>query len=229
MIVNEDTMDVIEFFLPEKYEVLQVTEVGSQMWGMADLSSDHDIVVIYREKTRDILKGKPTHPTLPCNHHKWIHGQEYDFSYLEVGHFCHQLKKGNVNMLWALLSPIVTYQTKEMNHLACYIRNSVHTADIVPSGIGMTESQLADIEKRAAVRSPEKSVKTAYRTIRFVHDHLVTGQWNFRPVERRVLRVSVQSYIDEVRNLIAEKEFDSMPKEWIEQWLLDVRLSDLNL
>lgn len=217
-------------FLPEakhpNLKTIQITEVGSQMWGMADLSSDHDMVIIYRERTKDILRGRTYHSTLPCNHHVMIDGQEYDFSYLEIGHFCHQLKKGNINMLWALLSPKVEYQIPLMFILHDMIAET-HTDDIIPSGVGMVESQLKDVVKRADVRPPEKALKTAYRTANFVFNHLLLGEWSFSPVTWDVTEDEVRTLLDEIGNVQLNKQLDSMPVRQIENWLLQFRVSHL--
>lgn len=224
--MKRDNLTNIESYLPDKFRVLQVTEVGSQMWGMSDLSSDHDLIVIYQERTKDILRGRTYHSTLPSKHHIWIDSQEYDFSYLEIGHFCHQLKKGNINMIWALLSQIVLYRDPLMYILHDMIRD-VHTDDIIPSGVGMTESQLKDSVKRASVRPPEKSLKTAYRTANYIYDHLLTGTWDFEPVTFDVTENDVRNILDEIANIQLNAQLDSMPVKDIENWLLTVRVANL--
>lgn len=219
------TLETIKDYLPP-YEVISVTEVGSQMWGMSDLSSDHDLVVIYSESTMDILKGRSIHPTLPSKHHIWINDQEYDFSYLEIGHFCHQLKKGNINMIWVLLSPIVIYQTKQVRILYDTI-SAVHTRDIIPSGLGMTESQLRDVVKRADQRSPEKSLKTAYRTSNFILNHLQTGEWQFQGTQKDVTESEVRDIMDSIRTFDLNRDLPGMPIDAIEYWLYHLRITTL--
>lgn len=220
------TLEEIDKYLP-KSKIVSVTEVGSQMWQMSDLSSDHDMVIIYQEDTRDILSGRGISNTLPCKHHVMINDQEYDFSYLEIGHFCNNLKKGNINMIWALLSPIVVYQDMFIVSLQREIEKC-HTADIVPSGVGMVTSQMRDVVKRADVRPPEKSLKTAYRTARFVLNHLVTGEWKFNPILKDVTEEDVNDMIDNIRTIETNGDFGHMPKNYIESWLLHTRMCNLS-
>jgi predicted nucleotidyltransferase len=228
---DNEVMQKIIPYLPSHYEVLQITETGSFMWAMQNFTddhgtSDHDLIVIYRASTKDILKGRSINSTLPCKHHIMIDGQEYDFSYLEIGHFCHQLKKGNVNMIWALLSPLVVYKQPVM-HVLHDIISQVHTADIVSSGIGMTLSQLKDVTKRAEQRSPEKSLKTAYRTANFVLNHLTTGKFEFEPVLFDVTETDVMDLIDDIKTLELNDDYDKMPTESIEQWIYQLRVVSL--
>jgi hypothetical protein len=152
-----------------------------------------------------------------------IEEQEYDFGYLEIGHFCGLLKKGNVNALWALLSPIVVYQKPVMTVLRDIIQQ-VHTSDIVPSGIGMTISQLYDVEKRAEVKPPMKSLKTAYRTIQFVYNHLNSGTWRFDPVTWDVSKEDIENLIDGAKDMELNGKYEHMPSDAIEQWIYQLRV-----
>jgi hypothetical protein len=154
-----------------------------------------------------------------------IGGQEYDFSYLEIGHFCHQLKKGNINMMWALLSPIVIYTVPEMGTLRSIVA-SIHTTAIVPSGIGMTVSQLNDVMKRADRRDPQKSLNTAYRTITFVMNHLTFNQWKFEPVTYEITEKMVTDRVEVIRDFAKHAKLPGMPVELIEEWLFRARTMD---
>jgi predicted nucleotidyltransferase len=228
---NTEVVEAIAPYFPSNYEVLQVSETGSYMWSMQNFTtdhgtSDHDLVVIYRASTKDILKGRTIHSTLPCKHHIIINNQEYDFNYLEVGHFCHQLKKGNINMIWALLSPLIIYRKPVMTVLYDIIQQ-IHTADIIPSSIGMTTSQLNDVIKRADVRSPEKSLKTAYRTINFALNHLITGGWDFKPVTTDVTKEDILNIIDNIKTIELNNRSDKMPSDSIEQWIYQLRVVNI--
>lgn len=222
-----DEFKRIRPYLPEQYKILQITEVGSQLWGQGHISSDHDLVVIYQESTIDILSGRPTHSTLPNKHHIIIEDREYDFSYIEIGHFCSQLKKGNVNMIWALMSHLEIYRLPMMRVLYDII-NETYTADIVPSGAGMTESQLSDIIKRSDVRSPEKSLNCAYRTISFVVNHLMTKTWDFNvPDCKNITEEKIRTLIDFARTWNLNGDPGHMPTKDIERWLCQLRVSTL--
>lgn len=225
---QRELLNEINDYLPiDKYEVMFVSEVGSQMWNMGDLSSDHDMVIVFKDSTERILRGNSIEKTLPCKHHVILNGREYDFSYLEIGHLCNLLKKGNINAIWALLSPLVYCSGYLMNDLIEIFR-SFHTSDIIPSGSGMILSQLRDSVKRAEVRSPEKSIKTAYRTARFVYNHLKYGDWSFSPVTNfDVSEETVMELLGVIQLLKDYEECKPIDKIAIEDWLYKVRVMDL--
>lgn len=225
--VNQQIMDDIKEYLPDHpgYNVIQVTEVGSGMWGTRQLSSDYDLVIVYRASTRDILSGRYIRPTLPNKHGVMIGEREYDFSYFEIGHLCSLLKKGNVNAIWSILSPEVIYMTPTMKMLRDII-SLTHTKDIVHSGVGMTESQLSDAVKRQAVRPYEKALATAYRTANFVLNHLMKGTWEFNGCNYAT-EEQVQGLIDAIHVYDLNSNLESMPVEDIESWLCNLRITNL--
>jgi predicted nucleotidyltransferase len=159
-----DELGAILPYLPKDKRIISVTEVGSGMWGMRELSSDYDIVVIYSDNMVDFMAGKGYTPNLPCKHGIMIEGKEYDFAYMEVGHLINLLKKGNINAIWATLSPIVITTSALHKEIAAYIQKHP-TQSIMPSLGGMVVSQLSDVVKRAGVRDPKKSIMTAMRTV----------------------------------------------------------------
>lgn len=84
---------------------LFTTIVGSHMWNMQRPDFDVDYNTVYLENSRDILLGKK------------ISGKQtqegiYDTTYFELGHFIHNLIKGNVNFIWAVMSPLVERKHK---------------------------------------------------------------------------------------------------------------------
>ena len=229
-------LDIQQFFpdyLKDK-EIFQVTEVGSGMWNMTGpvMGSDRDLVVIYQDSTKDILKGRRIRDNLPCQHGIFgSDGQEYDLSFMEIGHFCGLLKKGNINAIWALLSPVVVWRQGDIGYLYKLIYNTSATTDIIPSGVGMTLSQLKDAEFRKDMRSPQKSLNTAYRTISFVLNHLLYGKWDFSRYDDLVTDGVNEDLIKFKVNAVMEwgKKMPrvSMPAEEIEHFLFRMRYLNL--
>jgi hypothetical protein len=89
-----------------------------------------------------------------------------DEQFLEATHFIHLLCKGNVNMVWATLTPIAYYQTEFMVRVRNAISGNL-AKSMFPSIFGMAESQWRDSVKRSGVRDPIKSKSTAIRTLMF--------------------------------------------------------------
>jgi predicted nucleotidyltransferase len=179
--MSEVNVDKITEYLPEGKEVVAITEVGSGMWGMRSLSSDYDLVVVYSENVLDILAGHRYTANLPCENGVVIDGHDYDFSYMEVRHLVWLLVKGNINAFWAVLSPQVIVTSPVHKKIARYVRK-YPTRAIMPSLEGMVLSNLSDTRKRATVRSPEKSLKTAMRTVQFGMNLYWKGEYMFEPV-----------------------------------------------
>jgi predicted nucleotidyltransferase len=211
-------------YLPKDKRIISVTEVGSGMWGMRELSSDYDIVVIYSENMADFIAGRGYTKNLPFLPHIIIGEQEYDFSYMEVGHLINLLKKGNINAIWATLSPLVFTTSDLHRDLADYLR--VHpTKAIMPSLEGMVMSQLSDASKRAGVRSPEKSIMTAMRTVRFGQNLLVKNKYLFNPVRGGFDREYVEDALSQLKlDMVASSLCDKIPPVYLENTLLKHRM-----
>ena len=163
---------------------LWITEVGSAMWGMETFASDHDYVVIFANNTRNVLIGN-TMVTLPAKTNITIPGidKPCDISAMEIGHLVHLLKKGNVNAIWAVMSPIVVTGADNnwgLQNLQNLVRKTVSSASY-PSIEGMAISQCHDAKKRAQVRDPKKSYATALRTLEFGTRLFDTGEIRFDP------------------------------------------------
>jgi predicted nucleotidyltransferase len=212
-------------YLPDK-EIVSITEVGSGMWGMRDLSSDYDLVVVYSENMIDFLSGREYKANLPSKHHVMIDGKEYDFQYMEIGHLINLLKKGNINTIWAVLSPIVISTSEIHAQLKEYIRR-YPTRAIMPSLEGMTISQIYDAEKRALVRSPEKSLLTARRTVRFGENLYWKGEYIFEPITGNHTTVEICAALDVLKTNMKNALFPEIPAHGLEQILFDYRYENL--
>ncbi len=77
--------------------------VGSHMWGQKHRKSDIDKFEVYIFDTRSFMLGE-RHDR--CKKTKVIvNGMEEETDSCEIGHVIQQLKKGNVNFLWGVMSP----------------------------------------------------------------------------------------------------------------------------
>jgi predicted nucleotidyltransferase len=90
----------------EKFEVFR-TNIGSHMWKMNRPDSDEDIAIVYLANSRDILltnriDGKQTIT------------ETLDTTYYELGKVIQELKKGNVNFLWVVMSPIIISEFRNL-------------------------------------------------------------------------------------------------------------------
>jgi len=158
------------------------------MWGMGDLSSDHDLVYVYRFPTTLILDGHRVPTSLPSKVYTDARGREMDCSFLEIGHLVNLLMKGNVNAIWAMMSPIlVEDRTNDSvpDNQRFYGGGWYHQLrDITARNLskisyhsikGVAESHYKDVKKRADQREPRKSLLTAIRTLRFGTNLMTNG------------------------------------------------------
>ena len=87
-------------------DYLFVTEVGSRMWMMDDVSSDYDLFYCYQTPSTDYLRNGDFKNTRAARKFT-VTGNEYDAQYMEIGHLINLLCKGNVNAIWAVMSPLI--------------------------------------------------------------------------------------------------------------------------
>jgi predicted nucleotidyltransferase len=203
---------------------LWATEVGSGMWGMESLASDHDLVVIYASPIFDVLTGDvvntlPQKMDLKMGPSRFNDDKPIDISAMEIGHLVHLLSKGNINAIWSVISPnlvSVTHQFhkchSELKHLVCngLSKKTYHSVR------GMALSQVADADKRADVRATKKSLMTALRTINFginlLGDHI-----DFIPVSDNIstnaLRAKVRIGIEDLDRAMEQSHLPEQPPE----------------
>jgi len=84
---------------------LWTTVVGSHLWGMEHEGSDTDFMEVYIADSKEFLIGK--HRKYEGGEHIKSHDGSIDIVRYEIGHFIHQLIKGNCNYIWGLMSPLV--------------------------------------------------------------------------------------------------------------------------
>lgn len=81
---------------------LFTTNVGSHMWKMDHEHSDIDLTTVHIMQSYEFLLGKTMKGRQTFNKIT-----DTDTTFYELGHFINNLKKGNVNFLWAVMSPII--------------------------------------------------------------------------------------------------------------------------
>lgn len=84
---------------------LFTTIIGSHIWNMQREDSDVDYATVYLADSKDVLLGKKIKG-------KQKQDEEKDITYYELGHFISNLVKGNVNFIWAVMSPLVVGEYK---------------------------------------------------------------------------------------------------------------------
>lgn len=90
--------------MKEMFELF-TTVIGSHMWNMQHPDSDIDYATIYMADSRDILLSKNIKG-------KQVQDDFVDRTYYELGHFISNLLKGNVNFIWAVMSPLIEKEYK---------------------------------------------------------------------------------------------------------------------
>jgi predicted nucleotidyltransferase len=203
------------------------TEVGSYMWNMQNVDSDHDIFTAYLVPTKTILRGEHYLETLPQKKYM-LDGTEYDETFWELGHLVDLLCKGNCNAIWATCSPKVINGAGLLFTLQEIVKNNL-SALTYYSVLGMAQSQVRDATKR---NLGQKGYRTAYRTLRFGIVLLRTGKLLFEPVLRDVTPEMVDAAVMQLHRYYA-KAYTSgfLPlqpnPEPFRQFLYDVRVNNM--
>ncbi len=159
-------------------ETLFISCVGSHMWGMQNLESDIDLVMIYIAPTKRILGGERIPPTIRQEIAD-RGGEVYDTLGWEIGHLINQLIKGNVNAIWYATSPLVIKPSPIQKELSCLVQSNL-CRETYRSIKGMAESQIKS--EGEAAKKPGKGYRTAMRTINFGITLLSEGRISFAPV-----------------------------------------------
>lgn len=204
---------------------LFVTEVGSHMWGMGTPESDHDLFYVYQQPSREYLRTSSFEGTRPAK--KYVeNGEEIDAQYMEIGHLVGLLKKGNVNAIWAVCSPVVRQESFYRRALANIVKNNL-SSQTYASVNGMAHSQINDTVKRAGVRDPQKNWNTAARTIQFGINLLIDGDIRFDPVSNVTPAEVGMMFreLDKVRDTSPLP--DVVNREPFEDFLYNIRMGEI--
>ena len=189
----------------QKDEILFVTEVGSRMWGMEQYASDYDLFHCFQQPARDYLRSGTFEKSRPAQTYRFESREgllgtyfdeipinsEIDAQYMEIGHLVNLLKKGNVNAIWAVCSPVVHQDSEVLQELKQITLNNLSRASYA-SIKGMAMSELSDATKRKEVRDPQKNLKTCMRTLWFGYTLLTGGGINFSGVSGDVVEDDCQ-------------------------------------
>ena len=161
-----------------RMKTLFISCVGSHMWGMQNLESDIDLVMIYIAPTKRILRGERIPPTIRQEIAD-RGGEVYDTLGWEIGHLINQLIKGNVNAIWYVTSPLIIKPSPIQKELSVLVQANL-CRETYRSIKGMAESQIKSEE--GAAKKPGKGYRTALRTINFGITLLSEGRICFAPV-----------------------------------------------
>ena len=204
---------------------LFVTEVGSRMWGMEKPDSDYDMFHVFAQPSDDYLRRSSFDTTHP---HKTFFedGKEIDAQFMEIGHLIGLLKKGNVNAIWAVCSPVVHIESGYRSLLKKLVQENLSSATYA-SVNGMAHSQMNDTKKRATVRDPEKSRNTAARTLQFGITLLNKHILRFEPVSD-----STPSEVGELFRVMEDARDktslpDSVDRAPFEEFIFELRMAEI--
>jgi predicted nucleotidyltransferase len=207
-------------------DYLFITEVGSRMWGMETLSSDHDLFHVFQQPSSEYLRSSTFEKTRAAKSYIY-EGKEIDAQYMEIGHLVNLLKKGNVNAIWNVCSPIVHMDSEWLEKLREITINNVSKSSYASIN-GMAHSQLNDAIKRATVKDPMKSKATTMRTLQFGVTMLMNHKIEFKPPEDEVTNENIGKWF---RLLDVAKEKSMLPDEVnikpFEDFLYDIRMSEI--
>lgn len=203
------------------------------MWGMEEFASDYDLMEIYQEDTKDILRGKRVSTTLPQKGYTDDQGRLIDKQYMEIGHLINLLCKGNINAIWVVTSPIVHQENKWRFILDSIIRENLSRCSY-NSIFGMSISQEQDSIKRELVRDGIKSRLTALRTLKFGIELLENNVLNYNVMNKYITRDDI-SYdeLENERNILSlvynnSKLPDIVNDELFRELLYNIRMEDLS-
>ena len=211
-------------------DFLFVTEVGSRMWGMADVSSDHDMFCCYLTPASEYLRTGNFHPNRPSKTGVMVDGAEYDFQYMEIGHLVGLLKKGNVNAIWAVCSGIVHKESPILTQLKFITRSQMSKATY-HSIEGMAISQMGDAIKAEKIPDEKLAAKkwmTAMRTLEFGDTLFRGGGVSFSSVRCEVSKSDLNKSFERFKDAYATTRLKDTPNSIsFEDFLKNVRLKEI--
>ena len=207
-------------------DYLFITEVGSRMWGMATPSSDYDLFHVFQQPSSEYLRTSTFEKTRGAKSY-FENNHEIDAQYMEIGHLVNLLKKGNVNAIWNVCSPIVHKDSECLSKLRGVVINNLSKSSYASIN-GMAHSQLNDAIKRASVKDPLKSKATTMRTLQFGVTMLMNHKIEFKPPEDDVTNENIGKWF---RYLDIAKEKSMLPDEVsvkpFEDFLYDIRMNEI--
>ncbi len=206
-------------------DVILKTRCGSHAWGMERPDSDIDYFTVYRTPTRDILRS----PSGERGHSIRNKQDEYDDMKHEVGFIAHMVTSGNINFVTGVMSPATEISTPEMTALR-NILTKYPCKGIYHSCMGLSKS---NFHKYILMRLEDTPKKRALimRTLRFAIRAIEDGVYDFRVVklgDTFTVEEMGDTFLKLKKAYEASTLRETYPKDLIQDWLLDVRLKDLD-
>jgi len=206
-------------------KILFETEVGSIMWGMQTPESDHDIMQVYAQPTRDILSGKVIIKNKPHHQYKQF-GYEWDYQFMEIGHLVNLLIKGNCNAIWMVTSPVVITDSDVLKKLRDLTVTNLSKASY-DSINGLATSNFKDQEKRPLMR-PNKAYKQCLRTLNFGTTLFETGELRYSPVTKEVDKNDIEDAFIRLNKAYENTKLINSPNEQVfRDFLYNLRIEGL--
>jgi predicted nucleotidyltransferase len=206
--------------------ILGVTIAGSQAWKMDHPNSDKDYYILYAGNIEDILIGNSKR--FDGGVMKTVQGAPEQFTAYEIGFVVNQLKKGNVNHLWGILSPELIITAPIFDDLKKLVASNIGK-NCFNSINGLARHNLKlwfSREKDRRELFNYKKLNIIGRTILF-GINLLKGQVDFLPTS--YTKVSdVEQLLDELQVAYDISELPLIPnEEWFNDFLLNVRETQL--
>ncbi len=181
-------------------DYLFVTEVGSRMWGVEEFAGDYELFHCFQTPAYEYLSTGNFGHTRPSRRYFDDESRDINAQYMEIGHLVDLLKKGDVNALWAVCSPVVrkdnlVLQDLRSVTLANLSKQSYHSIK------GVVGSQFADAVMRANFnKTPQKALATSLRTLKFGIKLLSEGEVDFH-VDRYACRPRTRMILSGLQDL----------------------------
>ena len=207
------------------YPVLWSTCVGSHAWGMQRADSDIDIYRCYLAPSEDFLLG---------HMHNGGHQSQtadVDTVSFELGHLINQLRKGNLNHIIGLMSPVVEHTTTEHDALKEIFQDSL-SKNAYNSIHGMAKSNFKryfEDKPRTYLTDTEmvKKLGQVGRVIKFGIRLLLYHEVAFEAYQPKD-RFEITGLMSELDDAYANSTLPDKPDARVyDDWLLKIRLDQL--
>lgn len=201
------------------------TCIGSHMWKMNHDYSDKDVAIIYIADTRDILLGKKIK-----GKQKYIEESDMDITYYEIGHVIRYLIKGNVNFIWAVMSPIIFNEYKSTLRQLREIVATQISKNIFHSINGLAQHNIYHfIQDKEKDGIYYKKLNVIARTLKFGINALIWGKYMF---EKTSITTEDELYKlkEQLNNAYNTSTLPEKPnREMYERYLIKWRLFKMKL
>jgi len=207
--------------------VLFTTNVGSHMWGMQRPDSDKDLATVYMMSGEHFLEGK--HPNNHFSQRTDDEGVPVDEQRYEIQHVVNQIKKMNVNFVWAIMSPIILVDKSNFLQELRQIIADNRSKQIYWSIQGMARNNIKKFIERGEIgsRKYKKKLNVIARTIKFGINYLLYGKCIFEATYITT-KVELDALMIQLSNAYNASPFPDKPKqEPFDKFLRKLRLYSL--